>query len=65
MRTRAILNPILTLSIRGFDITKALRVIEQRRKLARLTQHQLDDMGISRGDAMREAARPFWDLPGH
>lgn len=30
--------------------------------LAEMDQHQLADIGIGRGDALTEAARPFWDL---
>ena len=37
-----------------------------RRALAEMDRHQLADIGISPGDAMMEAARPFWDLaPRH
>jgi uncharacterized protein YjiS (DUF1127 family) len=32
----------------------------QRRALSMLTDHQLKDIGISRADAVREAAKPFW-----
>jgi len=35
----------------------------ERRALATLDPHMLRDMGISEGDAAREAARPFWDAP--
>jgi uncharacterized protein YjiS (DUF1127 family) len=31
-----------------------------RRALARLSDRQLADIGISRVDARREAAKPFW-----
>lgn len=37
----------------------------QRRKLATLDDALLSDIGISRADALREAARPFWDAPTH
>lgn len=33
---------------------------EQRRTLARLTDRELRDFGISRWDAAHEAAKPFW-----
>lgn len=33
-----------------------------RRLLAEMDPHMLADIGIGRGDAMVEAARPFWDL---
>ncbi|MCG6966669.1 MAG: DUF1127 domain-containing protein [Chromatiaceae bacterium] len=32
----------------------------QRRQLACLSEPQLRDIGISRGEALREAAKPFW-----
>jgi len=32
----------------------------QRRRLAELTDRELDDIGISRDAAMREAGKPFW-----
>ena len=32
----------------------------QRRALAGLTAHQLDDIGISRRAAVNEAGKPFW-----
>lgn len=35
----------------------------QRQALARLDERMLKDIGISRGDAMAESARPFWDDP--
>lgn len=31
-----------------------------RQLLAELDGHLLKDIGISRGDALREAAKPFW-----
>ncbi|MCB9958909.1 MAG: DUF1127 domain-containing protein [Rhodospirillaceae bacterium] len=33
----------------------------QRRQLAELDQHLLDDIGLSAADARRESHRPFWD----
>jgi len=32
----------------------------QRRQLNQLSDWQLDDLGISRSDARREATKPFW-----
>jgi hypothetical protein len=32
----------------------------QRLDLSQLTDEQLDDIGLSRREATREAARPFW-----
>lgn len=39
-----------------------LEVRRQRRDLLRLSDAMLRDIGISRADAEREAARPFWDV---
>ena len=32
----------------------------ERARLAEMESYRLDDMGISRGQARREAAKPFW-----
>jgi len=34
----------------------------QRRRLAAMDDRMLQDIGISRVDALREAAKPFWRL---
>ena len=44
-------------------IRKAIELKRQRRSLLRLSNRQLADIGISRDDAQREAARPIWDIP--
>jgi uncharacterized protein YjiS (DUF1127 family) len=36
--------------------------IESRRQLAEMDDRMLSDIGISRGEALTEAARPAWDL---
>jgi uncharacterized protein YjiS (DUF1127 family) len=36
------------------------RRIRQRRELLRLPDAMLEDVGISRRDAWREARKPFW-----
>lgn len=33
---------------------------QQRRALARLDARLRDDIGVTRGEAAREAAKPFW-----
>lgn len=38
-------------------------VWKQRRQLAALDDNRLKDLGISKAEASKEAARPFWDLP--
>lgn len=43
----------------------AMSLARQRRDLARLSDHQLRDIGLSAQDAAAEAARPVWDAPAH
>ncbi len=43
----------------------ALRVHAARRQLAQLDDARLADIGITRADAEREAARPLLDIPAH
>ncbi|SLN31447.1 hypothetical protein TRL7639_01324 [Falsiruegeria litorea R37] len=35
----------------------------QRKALARMDDAALDDIGVSRAQAAREASRPIWDAP--
>ena len=49
---------------RRLSLAAMFGVIRQRRALAGLDAHLLDDIGVSRADAAREAARPGWDIPG-
>jgi uncharacterized protein YjiS (DUF1127 family) len=44
-------------------VRQVLGVLRQRRQLATLSNKQLADIGITREQALIEAARPFWDLP--
>ena len=46
-------------------IGRYLSLARQRRALAGLEPHRLEDIGITRQDALREAARPVWDAPQH
>jgi uncharacterized protein YjiS (DUF1127 family) len=41
----------------------ALAARAQRRALARADDRLLDDIGISRDQALAEARRPVWDVP--
>ncbi|MAQ84281.1 DUF1127 domain-containing protein [Psychromarinibacter halotolerans] len=54
-RRRSVLQAIFQLS--------ALR--RQRLHLAQMDARMLDDIGVSRDEAMSEASRPVWDAPGH
>ncbi|WP_353471603.1 DUF1127 domain-containing protein [Salipiger sp. H15] len=40
-------------------------VSRQRRRLAELDPHLLRDLGLTRGEAIDEARRAFWDAPSH
>lgn len=40
-----------------------IAVREERRRLRDLDPRTLQDLGISREQALLEADRPFWDLP--
>ena len=55
----AMVGPVRLLSL----ARRVLDVIRQRRQLATLSNRQLADIGITREQAVAEAARPFWDLP--
>ena len=46
-------------------LAKALALRRQRHSLAELDDHLLNDIGIDRATALREAARPEWDAPEH
>ncbi|MCL4066846.1 DUF1127 domain-containing protein [Pseudomonas sp. GX19020] len=48
---------------RRIALAYALR--RHRRQLARLDSRLLLDIGLSHREAEAEAARPFWDAPGH
>lgn len=43
----------------------AWALARQRRRLAALEAHLLDDIGLTRQDALRESRRPAWDAPDH
>lgn len=42
-----------------------LAALRQRRHLASLDDARLNDIGLTREDATREATRPVWDVPAH
>lgn len=42
-------------------IMESLAVARTRQRLALLDEDRLCDLGITRGEAMTEARRPFWD----
>lgn len=42
-----------------------LALYRQRQTLARLDDAALEDIGVTRTQAMAEAKRPLWDAPAH
>jgi uncharacterized protein YjiS (DUF1127 family) len=45
------------------EISLALTALRQRQHLSRLDDAALADIGLTRSDALSEAARPLWDVP--
>jgi uncharacterized protein YjiS (DUF1127 family) len=41
-----------------------LELARQRRQLLAMDDRMLKDIGVTRADALREGARPFWDHRG-
>ena len=37
--------------------------MNERAALARMSDEELADIGVTREEAAREAARPIWDMP--
>ncbi|WP_297339076.1 DUF1127 domain-containing protein [Pseudophaeobacter sp.] len=50
------------LSLLSF-VTTRLELLRQRRSLRALDARALEDIGISRRDALQEAGRSVWDAP--
>jgi len=46
-------------------VTKMIALRRQRRQLAELDIYQLNDMGITREEAIAESRRFGWDVPMH
>jgi uncharacterized protein YjiS (DUF1127 family) len=46
-------------------LLETLALHRQRQHLAQLDDAMLDDIGLTREAAQREAQRPIWDAPGH
>jgi len=43
-------------------LAEAMRTVTTRRSLARMDDRMLKDIGLTRSDALEEAARKPWDL---
>jgi hypothetical protein len=46
-----------------WTLSGILSVFRQRHRLAELEPHMLKDIGLTAGEAHREASRPIWDVP--
>jgi uncharacterized protein YjiS (DUF1127 family) len=44
-------------------LSAAVRLYRSRRSLLALDPHLLQDIGLSREEALSEASRPLWDAP--
>jgi uncharacterized protein YjiS (DUF1127 family) len=55
--------PTVTRLALGF--MRLVYLARERRALAELERHRLDDLGIDPEAARAEAARRFWDAPPH
>jgi uncharacterized protein YjiS (DUF1127 family) len=59
-RSRVHANPLEELYVRAGVIKTWLQRSRQRRALAELDDRILCDIGVTRSQAQREAAKPFW-----
>lgn len=57
--------PIRQNGRRRLPLSGFLGLFRQRRRLARLDDAALRDLGLTREEALREARRPVWDVPDH
>jgi len=53
-------RPVLTVARAA---GRAIGVWRQRRSLAQLDDHLLEDLGLTRAEAEHEARRALWDVP--
>lgn len=67
-RTHAIFRSSLParrrLSVLGY-LVNLMALYRQRKQLSELSDHLLDDIGLCRKSAQKEAERPIWDAPDH
>ncbi|MGR3491713.1 MAG: DUF1127 domain-containing protein [Shimia sp.] len=48
---------------RAAGLRSMLDAAHSRGQLSRLDAHALEDIGVTREEAMAEATRPLWDVP--
>lgn len=46
-------------------LSRLVQLSRERRALARLDRHRLDDIGLDPTAARYESGRAFWDVPNH
>lgn len=46
-------------------VSQMIAVRRQRAELAQAPDHLLQDIGLTRGEAIEEAQRPVWDVPAN
>ena len=49
----------------GHRIGTFLAIARQRRELAALDPHMLDDIGVTRSEAVTESRKALWNAPYH
>jgi len=54
-----------TTRARRVSLDEIVALWRERRALARLDARALEDIGLTREAALREARRPIWDVPRH
>ena len=64
-RTSHTLSHVASNRGRQLSVWPLISLFRQRRTLAKLNDHQLNDIGVSRKDAEQEASRLLWDVPAH
>ncbi len=47
------------------SLLNMVSLFRQRTALRELDDHLLEDIGVTRAEAEKEAARPAWDAPSH
>jgi len=55
---RTAVDGVMTVFLRG--VAEGFRRARQRRDLAALSDHNLRDIGLTRGDVEIEVGKPFW-----
>ena len=63
LNTRTVTTPRPQFAILGWLFT-LMAVSRSRTKLAELDDALLNDIGVTRAEALKEAQRPIWDLGG-